>query len=75
MLYILSQVFGWVATVFRAGGMLAKDSERVKMLVSLGNLGWLISGALTANVPLVVSNAVCLLVMVVEIIRNKKRKK
>lgn len=75
MLYILSQVFGWVATVFRAGGMLAKDSERVKMLVSLGNLGWLISGALTANVPLVVSNAVCLLVMVVEIIRNKKGKK
>ena len=75
MLYILSQVFGWVATVFRAGGMLAKDSERVKMLVSLGNLGWLISGALTANIPLVVSNAVCLLVMVVEIIRNKKRKK
>lgn len=54
--------------------MLAKDSERVKMLVSLGNLGWLISGALTANIPLVVSNAVCLLVMVVEIIRNKKRK-
>ena len=75
MLYILSQVFGWAATVFRAGGMLAKDSERVKMLVSLGNLGWLISGALTANVPLVVSNAVCLLVMVVEIIRNKKGKK
>lgn len=58
MFYILSQI---LATVFRAGGgMIAKDSERVKMLVSLGNLGWLISGALTANVPLVVSNAVCL---------------
>lgn len=54
--------------------MLAKDSERVKMLVSLGNLGWLISGALTANVPLVVSNAVCPPIMVVELIRNKKGK-
>ena len=75
MFYILSQVFGWGATVFRASGMLAKDSGRVKMLVSLGNLGWLISGALTANVPLVVSNATCLLVMVVEIVRNKKGKK
>lgn len=75
MFYILSQVFGWGATVFRAGGMLAKDPMTVKWLVSVGNLGWLISGALTANIPLVVSNAVCLLVMVVEIIKNKKGKK
>lgn len=75
MLEIINTIVSWIATFFRAGGMLAKDSERVKMLVSLGNLGWLISGALTANVPLVVSNAVCLLLMGVEIIRNKKGKK
>lgn len=75
MLEIINTIVSWIATVFRAGGMLAKDPERVKMLVSLGNLGWLISGALTANIPLVVSNAVCLIVMVVEIIRNKKGKK
>lgn len=75
MLEIINTIVSWIATFFRAGGMLAKDPERVKMLVSLGNLGWLISGALTANVPLVVSNAVCLIVMVVEIIKNKKGKK
>jgi len=71
MIYILSQVFGWIATVFRAGGMLAKKPMTVKWLVSIGNLGWMISGILTENVPLIVSNALCLVVMVVEVIKNK----
>lgn len=75
MLYILSQVFGWVATVFRAGGMLAKDPMTVKWLVSVGNLGWMLSGVLTGNIPLIVSNAVCLIVMVVEIIKSRRKKK
>lgn len=71
MLYILSQVAGWIATFLRAGGMLAKDPLTIKLLVSAGNLGWLISGVLTANVPLVVSNGLCLIIMVVELIRMK----
>ena len=71
MFYILSQI---LATFFRAGGMLAKDPMTVKWLVSVGNLGWMLSGALTGNIPLVVSNAVCLIIMVVEIIRNRKEK-
>lgn len=75
MFYILSQILGWVATFFRAGGMLAKDPMTVKWLVSVGNLGWMLSGALTGNIPLVVSSAVCLIVMAVEIIKNKKGKK
>lgn len=70
-LYILSQIFGWIATFFRAGGMLVKDPMSIKWLVSIGNLGWMISGILTANVPLIVSNAICLVVMIIEIIRNK----
>jgi hypothetical protein len=72
MLYILSQVLGWIATVFRAGGMLAKKPMTVKLLVSVGNLGWMLSGILTGNVPLVVSNALCLVVMAVELVRGKK---
>ena len=70
MLYILSQVAGWIATFLRAGGMLAKEPLTIKLLVSAGNLGWLISGILTANVPLVVSNGLCLIIMVVELIRK-----
>lgn len=72
MLYILSQVLGWIATFFRAGGMLAKKPMTVKLLVSVGNLGWMLSGILTGNVPLVVSNALCLVVMAVELARGKK---
>lgn len=75
MLYILSQVAGWIATFLRAGGMLAKEPMTIKLLVSAGNLGWLISGILTANVPLVVSNGLCLIIMVVELIRNKNNGK
>lgn len=75
MLYILSQVAGWIATFLRAGGMLAKEPMTIKLLVSAGNLGWLISGILTSNVPLVVSNGLCLIIMVVELIRNKNNGK
>lgn len=75
MLEIINTIVSWIATFFRAGGMLAKDPMAVKWLVSVGNLGWMLSGVLTGNIPLVVSNAVCLIIMVVEIIRNKKGKK
>ena len=74
-LFVISQVFGWIATFFRAGGMLVKDPMRIKWLVSIGNLGWMISGILTANIPLIVSNAICLAVMIIEIIKNYRRKK
>lgn len=72
MFYIISQIAGWIATAFRAGGMLAKKPLTVKLLVSVGNLLWAISGLLTGNVPLIVSNVLCLVVMVVELIRKKK---
>lgn len=74
MFYVLSQVAGWIATAFRAGGMLAKDAMRVKALVSIGNGLWALSGLLTGNLPLIVSNVLCLVVMVVELIRNRKDK-
>lgn len=73
MLYIISQILGWLATAFRAGGMLAKKPMTIKLLVSAGNLGWMVSGILTANIPLVVSNALCLIIMGVELVKNKKK--
>lgn len=71
MVYILSQIVGWIATFFRAGGMLAKNPNKIKLLVSAGNLGWLISGILTGNLPLIASNGICLVVMIVELIKSK----
>lgn len=73
--YIISQIAGWIATGFRAGGMLAKNAMTVKWLVSIGNLGWAISGMLTGNIPLIVSNVLCLVVMAYEIIKSKRESK
>jgi hypothetical protein len=73
MTYIISQILGWIATFFRAGGMLAKNTKTVKILVSIGNLGWAISGILTNNAPLIASNVLCLCVMVVELIKERKK--
>lgn len=72
MLYIVSQILGWIATIFRAAGMLAKKQMAIKLLVSVGNLGWMLSGILTGNIPLIASNALCLGVMVIELIRGRK---
>lgn len=72
---IIAEVIAWVATIFRGAGMLAKRANVVKYLVSVGNLFWLINGAITHNVPLMVSNGFCLAVMIVEIIKNKRNEK
>lgn len=74
MAYIISQILGWIATFFRAGGMLAKKPMTVKMLVSVGNLGWMLSGIMTKNIPLVVSNALCLVVMTAELVKSRAKK-
>ena len=72
---MIAEILGWVATLFRGAGMLAKRADVVKYLVSVGNLFWMLNGIMTGNVPLVVSNGFCLLVMVWDIVKNYKRKK
>lgn len=70
MLTTIAEIIAWVATIFRGAGMLAKKADVVKYLVSMGNLFWLVNGAMTKNTPLMVSNGFCLAVMVVEIIKT-----
>ena len=70
----MAELLGWVATLFRGAGMLAKKANMVKYLVSIGNLFWMLNGVFTSNVPLIVSNGFCLLVMGYEIIKTNKRK-
>lgn len=69
---IFAEILGWVATLFRGAGMLAKKASMVKYLVSVGNLFWMLNGVFTGNVPLIVSNGFCLLVMVYELVKTKK---
>lgn len=71
-MFVVAEILGWVATIFRGAGMLAKKALLVKYLVSIGNLFWMLNGILTHNVPLVVSNGFCLAVMGYEIFKNWK---
>lgn len=66
----IAEIIGWVATCFRGAGMLSKSTNWVKYLVSVGNLCWMINGIMTNNIPLITSNALCLLILGIEIIRN-----
>ncbi len=75
---LLAEIIGWIATFFRSVGMLCKSANLVKYLVSIGNLCWMINGILTHNVPLITSNAICLVIMGFEIVKNwmdKRREK
>lgn len=68
---MIAEIIGWIATIFRGAGMLAKRANMVKYLVSIGNLCWLINGILTDNAPLIASNAFCLVIMLYEIIKRR----
>lgn len=67
---IIAEIIGWIATVFRGAGMLMKEADLVKYLVSIGNLCWMINGILTKNIPLIASNGFCLAIMLYEIIKK-----
>lgn len=73
---MIASLIGWTATIFRGAGMLCKDANWVKYLVSVGNFFWMVNGIMTKNIPLICSNAFCLLVMAYEIVKqmisNKK---
>lgn len=69
---VIAEVIGWIATIFRAAGMLMKSANMVKYLVSAGNFFWMVNGIMTSNVPLIASNAICLVIMILDIIREKK---
>lgn len=68
---ILAEIIGWVATLFRSAGMLAKSSDKVKYLVSIGNFCWMVNGIMTHNIPLIASNLICLIIMGIDIVRSK----
>lgn len=72
---LIAEIIGWIATVFRSAGMLVKSAMMVKYLVSIGNLCWMINGIMTHNAPLITSNAICLVIMLYDIIKVNWKKK
>ena len=68
---LIAEIIGWIATIFRSAGMLVKSADLVKYLVSIGNLCWMVNGIMTKNIPLIASNAICLVIMLWDIIYVK----
>ena len=75
MILIAANIIGWIATAFRALGMLMKKPNLIKYLVSIGNLLWMINGFMTNNKPLIASNAICLIILLYEIIKTISKEK
>lgn len=75
MMLVLIEIIGWMATCFRGWGLLSKTILSIKILTSIGNLLWLISGILTHNYPLIASNAICLVIMLIDIIKVQWKQK
>lgn len=71
---MIADIIGWIATIFRASGMLVKKANMVKYLVSFGNFFWMVSGIITTNAPLIASNAICLVIMLFDIIKERSKK-
>ncbi len=72
---IFAEIIGWIATVFRSWGMLCKSANMVKYLVSIGNLLWMVNGIFTHNIPLIASNAICLVILLFDVFKDKMVKK
>lgn len=72
---LFAEIIGWIATIFRSAGMLAKSALSVKWLVSVGNLFWMVNGIVTSNAPLIASNAICLVIMAADCVKVKIRNK
>lgn len=68
---IIAEIIGWIATGFRSLGMIAKNANMVKYLVSVGNLCWMVNGILTHNAPLIASNAICLVIMIFDLVKKR----
>lgn len=68
---IIAEIIGWVATLFRAAGMVMKSANMVKYLVSAGIFFWMVNGIMTQNIPLIASNLICLVIMVIDIVKEK----
>ena len=68
---LIAEIIGWIATIFRSAGMLCKKANMVKYLVSAGNLCWMVNGIMYSNIPLIVSNAICLLILGIDLIKSR----
>lgn len=69
-LKIIAEIIGGFAALFRVSSLFSKVSERIKILVTIGNLLFMIQGIINKSPSLIISNGACLVAFIVQFLKK-----
>lgn len=69
-LKIIAEIIGGFAALFRVSSLFSKVPERIKILVTIGNLLFMIQGIINKSPSLIISNGACLVAFIVQFLKK-----
>ena len=69
-LKIIAEIIGGFAALFRVSSLFSKVPERIKILVTIGNLLFMIQGIINKSPSLIISNGACLIAFIVQFLKK-----
>lgn len=69
-LKIIAEIVGGFAALFRVSSLFSKIPERIKILVTIGNLLFMIQGIINKSPSLIISNGACLVAFIVQLLKK-----
>ena len=69
-LKIIAEIIGGFAALFRVSSLFSKVPERIKILVTIGNLLFMIQGIINKSPSLIISNGACLIAFVIQFLKK-----
>ena len=69
-LKIIAEIIGGFAALFRVSSLFSKIPERIKILVTIGNLLFMIQGIINKSPSLIISNGACIVAFIVQLLKK-----
>ena len=69
-LKVIAEIIGGFAALFRVSSLFSKVPERIKILVTIGNLLFMIQGIINKSPSLIISNGACLVAFIVQLLKK-----
>ena len=69
---VIAETIGAFAAIFRIWSLFCKTPEKIKLLVTIGNTLFMISGFVIFSPSLIISNGACLIAYIIQYFKNKK---
>jgi hypothetical protein len=69
-LKIIAEIIGGFAALFRVSSLFSKVPKRIKILVTIGNLLFMIQGIINKSPSLIISNGACLVAFIVQLLKK-----